>query len=323
MLKTILITTIAALSAGAADWPSAEITNGVVTAKLYLPDPDNGYYRGTRFDWSGQIASLKTKNHEYFGQWFERYDPKLHDAILGPVEEFRTAGSALGYDQAQVGGGFVRIGIGVLKKPEEKGFVWSKTYEFIDHGKWETKKGKDWVEFRHALHGPAGYDYVYTKKIRLVKGASRMVIEHTLKNTGTAKIETFQYNHNFFVMDAQPTGPDASVKFPFTLSASRKFQGGFAEERGNEIVFLKELQMGQSTIAEFKPEGPQAGVYDVRMEHRKAGAGVRIQGNIPIDHVVFWAIRKTFCPEPYVKIEVEPGKQLKWNYDYEFYDLAK
>jgi hypothetical protein len=29
-------------------------------------------------------------------EWFERYDPKLHDAITGPVEEFLTDGAGLG-----------------------------------------------------------------------------------------------------------------------------------------------------------------------------------------------------------------------------------
>jgi len=43
----------------AADFPRAEISNGSVRAKLYLPDPDNGYYRATRFDWSGVISSLE------------------------------------------------------------------------------------------------------------------------------------------------------------------------------------------------------------------------------------------------------------------------
>ena len=37
----------------AADPPTAEIGNGQIKAKIYLPDPVNGFYRSTRFDWSG------------------------------------------------------------------------------------------------------------------------------------------------------------------------------------------------------------------------------------------------------------------------------
>ena len=67
----------------AADPPQAEISNGVVSARLYLPDAQDGYYRATRFDWSGQVASVEYKGHKYFGQWFEKSDPKHHDSHHG------------------------------------------------------------------------------------------------------------------------------------------------------------------------------------------------------------------------------------------------
>jgi hypothetical protein len=91
VLSTLAATTLAA------DFPQTEISNGSVRAKLYLPDARQGYYRATRFDWSGQIASLEVQGHNYFGQWFDRYDPKLHDSILDPVEEFLANGLGLGY----------------------------------------------------------------------------------------------------------------------------------------------------------------------------------------------------------------------------------
>ena len=43
-----------------AGFPSAAITNGKLPAKLFLPDARDGYYRGTRLDWSGQIGSLNS-----------------------------------------------------------------------------------------------------------------------------------------------------------------------------------------------------------------------------------------------------------------------
>src|ERR1700760_3083047 len=87
--------------------PQAEISNGVIHARFYLPDSVNGYYRSTRFDWSGVMSSLEYNGHSYFGQWFEKYAPLIHDAIMGPVESF----SPLGYG---VGDSFTQIGVGVL-----------------------------------------------------------------------------------------------------------------------------------------------------------------------------------------------------------------
>src|SRR5512141_425512 len=103
MRSALLILLFAAASAAAADFPQAEITNGVATAKFYLPDNERGYYRGTRFDWSGVISSFRTLDHEFFGVWFEKYDPKLHDAITGPVEDFRGEAGGEGYAEAAPG----------------------------------------------------------------------------------------------------------------------------------------------------------------------------------------------------------------------------
>lgn len=72
-------------------YPKASISNGMVNAVVYLPDAKSGYYRGSRFDWSGVVGCLAYRGHTFFGVWFPRYDPLLHDAITGPVEEFRSS----------------------------------------------------------------------------------------------------------------------------------------------------------------------------------------------------------------------------------------
>ena len=46
-----------------------------------------------------------------------------------------------------------------------------------------------------------------------------------------------------------------------------------------------------------------------------------IRGDVPIAKLVYWSIRSTFCPEPYIDIAVEPGKKTRWTYTYDFYDI--
>ena len=301
-------------------YPEAEITNGVMRAKLLLPDPQRGYYRGTRFDWSGAISSLTWQGHEYFGQWFPKYDPKIHDAIMGPVEEYRTGDAGLGYDEAKSGDTFVRIGVGVVRKPEEKQYRTFFTYDIVDPGKWTVRTKKDRVEFIHELTDGKGYAYRYTKVVRLTKGKPEMVIEHTLANKGKRPIETAQYNHNFFMIDKRPTGPEFTVRFPFDLKATRNLQG-LAEIRGKDLVYLKELQKGQSVFTELQGFGATASDYDIRIENAKAKAGVRIRGDQPLSKVVFWSISTTLCPEPYINLRAEPGKKVQWQFVYDFYEL--
>lgn len=300
----------------AADFPQAEISNSRVRAKLYLPDAKTGYYRGTRFDWSGVIASLECDGHSYFGKWFERYDPKV--AITGPVEEFLTNGGGLGYDEAKPGETFVKIGVGTLRKPNEprnRSF-----YEIVDSGKWKVKRGTDWIEFTHQLADTAGYAYAYRKKLRLPKGKAELVLEHSLKNTGRKPIPTHVYNHNFFMLDDQPSGPDFAVKFPFALRATADLKG-LAEIRGKQLVYLQELQKGQAVLTNLEGHGNSAQDYDIRVENRKTGAGVRQTGDRPLSKVLFWSIRSNISPEPYIEMKIEPGKEEKWRIQYEFYNV--
>lgn len=310
----------AAMLAPAATFPEADITNGIVTARLYLPDPANGYYRATRFDWSGQIPDLTYKGHSYFGEWNPApYDPKLHDAITGPVEEFLTNGAGLGYAEAKAGGTFLKIGVGVIRKPEEPQFQQFKTYEIVDPGKWTIRKHADSVEFTQTVRDPAsGYAYQYTKIVRLVKGKPAMVLEHRLRNTGKKPIESDVYEHNFYMLDKQPTGPEVVVKFPFEVHATQNLRG-LAETRGKELVYLKELAAGETAQSNLTGFGRDPKDYDISEENLKTGAGVRQTSDRPIVRINYWSIRSTACPEAYIHMSIPPGQEFTWKINYDFY----
>ena len=111
MMKTALAVTFLGLATGllpAAGFPSAQIDNGQIRAKIYLPDAKNGFYRSTRFDWSGVIGSLEYKGHNYYGPWFQKIDASVYDfgydgasvvsapftAMVGSGEEYQTDGRA-------------------------------------------------------------------------------------------------------------------------------------------------------------------------------------------------------------------------------------
>jgi hypothetical protein len=302
----------------AADYPEAQITNGPLKATILLPDAEHGYYRGTRFDWSGAIASLEYKGHNYFGKWFEKYDPKIHDAIMGPVEEFRTNDSALGYDEAKPGETFVKIGVGVLRKPDEPAYKFANSYEIVNGGKWTSKSAGNLVHFRHELTDASGYAYVYEKTIRLVKDKPQMIIEHHLKNTGKRTIETSVYNHNFFVIDGQPSGPDFTVTFPFAVQAVADVRNTVVAN-GNKWTYVRELPVGESVFTELKGYGATAKDYDIRVENTREKVGAHIVGDKPLSKLLFWSIRTTLCPEAYVSMKIEPGKSSVWKITYDFY----
>ena len=316
--------------------PQAEISSGELRAKLYLPDARQGFYRGTRFDWAGNVSSLEYKGHNYYGQWYTRSDPRVHDfafegadivtstccKIQGPVEEFKTNESALGFDEAKVGGTFIKIGVGVLRKDSEQ-YDAFKQYELVDPGKWTVKTHGDSVEFTHELtEATTGYGYIYRKIVRLVAGKPEMVLEHHLKNTGRRAIYGTVYGHNFLMLDRQTTGPDFLVTFPFQLQSLQPPNKDLGEIRGNQFVFLKALANRDVVYTRLSGFTENPRDNEIRIENRHAGAGMVIRGNRPLSELALWSIRSVLAVEPFITMAIEPGSEFDWDVTYEYYTLA-
>lgn len=105
-----------------------------MNAIVLLPDAKNSYYRDPRFDWSGVVGCLTYKGHTCFGKCFSKYNPTTHDDITGPVDELRAADgdSALGHNEANPGGIFVKPGVGALRRIDER-HTWSAAIEYRPH----------------------------------------------------------------------------------------------------------------------------------------------------------------------------------------------
>ncbi len=317
-----------------ADHPLGEISNGLVRARLCLPDSAAGFYRGTRFDWSGIVCNLEARGHTYFKEWFRAHDPGILDvafvpaldgfaagtpsAGLGPAEEFSNP---IGYEDITAGGAFIKIGVGLLRKPQEPKYAWSTRYEIVDPGKWTVRKELDSIEFQQEISGPSGHAFVYRKTVRLPPGRTEMVLEHSLKNTGRRLIETPVYAHNFLVMDNQPSGPDFVIRVPFEIQPSRD-RLGVLEARDKEIGFSRELVKDERAMISVSGFSRDPSDYDIRVENRKTGAGVRITADRPLARLIIWAIRPTRCPEPFINVRAEPGTEFTWRISYEFYTYS-
>ena len=198
------------------EYPVHTITNGIVTAQIYLPDQDKGFYRATRFDWSGIIGSLIYQGIDYFGQWYSKHNPRVNDAISGPVEEFNE----IGYECIEDEDEFLKIGIGGLRKSNNEQYDRFKLYEIINPGEWIVERTGRKVIFRHLIKDVSGYSYCYTKCVELTVGIPELLITHTLKNTGRKVIKTKVYNHNFFTIVHLFTDSNVVVTFPENIVKS-------------------------------------------------------------------------------------------------------
>ncbi len=315
--------------------PQTEITNGLITAKIYLPESERGFYRGTRFDWSGVIYSLTANGHEYYGPWFDKFDASVHDfvyrdgeivagpcsAATGPVDEF----SQVGYEEAGAGGTFIKIGIGALRRNGGDKYDNYHLYEVANGGKWQVKKRSDSIEFTQRLNDAgSGFGYVYRKSIRLTKGKAELVMSHTLQNTRKKAIHTNVYNHNFLVLDHQAPGSGVTISVPFAIQTTAEQPNKeFAAVSEHQVRYLKTLE-GEDVVA-TRLEGFGAAPSDsqIRIESNSVGAGMTIQSDRPLLKESLWSIRSVLAMEPYTAITIEPGKEFSWTTTYEYYKLPR
>lgn len=321
-----------AVAVMAADSPVAEISNGKISATVYLPDARNGFYQGTRFDWSGVIRSLEANGHSYYGPWFTRRSESVRDfiyegkdivagpcsATMGPADDFRP----LGYDAAKPGGTFVKIGVGALKRPDEKAYDAFTLYPIADHGKWSVTRNGDSIEILQSLNdGSSGYGYQYRKTLRLVKGKSEMELVHSLTNIGKNAIETQVYNHNFLVIDGKGPQEGTSVMLPFAINTGRKPNPELAAIEGNKVVYKKTLAGDDVVFFPITGFGTTASDHEIRVENKALKAGMSMRGDRPLASVNLWSIRSNVSVEPFVAVSVAPGKEFRWASTYRYYSI--
>jgi hypothetical protein len=313
--------------------PQAELSNGTLRVKLFPPDAKSGFYRATRFDWSGMIEGVEYGGHKFYGRWFQGTDPAVKDfeyrgadiiagpntSATGPAEEFNTAGKGLGFDEAKVGGTFLKIGVGVLRRPDERDYDHFRLYEIVDPGKWANRIGRDSVESTQRVNDPAsGYGYEYRKTVRLVGKGAEMEITHTFRNTGKKPISSQVYNHNFLVIDGQAPGPDFTISVPFEIRSERPPDAALAGIRGKQIVYRKTLEGRDRVMTAIQGFGPGASDYDIQVVNTKTGAGVRVTADRPLVNLMLWSIRAVMSVEPFVEFSVKPGESYNWTLRYRY-----
>ena len=306
--------------------PHRDISNGIISAKVYLPG-ENGFYRGTRFDRAGVVAHATYKGTDYGQYWFGSYSPQVHDfawrdhqvtvstasGAAGPAEEF----TAIGFDEAGMGGKFLKPGIGILKRDTDK-YDFVHTYPVVNEGKRSSSATQNSVRLTQDLNDKdTGWGYHYVKTVRLVPGKAQMVVEHVLTNTGTKPIETAVYCHNF--LSLSPGNENVALTAPFNLEAGKPLQPDAASVNGKTLKYLRAVKEGESVTSPFTGFGASASDYDFKVVNTKTGFGQRIRADQPLSRINFWSIRTIFSWEPYIAISLKPGETKKWTYTYDYF----
>ena len=305
------------------------------STRLVVADPRAAapYYRGTRFDRTGIILSLEAGGHRFVQPWQRHYDPFSHDAVSGPAEEFLPL-----FPDA----GIVKIGVGLLRDDGEP-YDRFKLYDILDPGRMtvmleqpgqgrsadavgEAFPERDISGFRNcAADGPCSkavfrhtlsgcYDYEKTVEI---PAEGRLCLTHTLRNDGSAPLDTYVYCHNFFILDGAPTGRATRFEFPFRPVGDWRAPYDSVRLTNRGIAFDRDLAPTETVfMGNLRPECGAGYRFTLRNEDN----GLRIEAacDQPMEYAVFWSNSDVSCLEPYLPIHLDPGQTARWALDYPF-----
>jgi len=316
VLITLLAITPVAFAADDLDqYPSHTLRNDKLSVVVYLPDAQRGFYRSTRFDWSGMFGRAEYKGHRFYALWKSPHNPLDFEDVIGPAEEFGTQ-RPLGFDQARPGETFIKIGVGHLLKGNDEAYSFFKQYPISKAGDWEVEKAADQgaIRFRQVLKDDRGYGYEYVKRVGLLKDEPGFTIERELKNTGTRAIATNHYNHNFTMIDDEKIGPGYRLTFPFEVKVSGKEPGRHVEQmkiEGKKLLFTAAIWC---LLEGYKGLEDHA----ITIENTRTGAAVKIIGDYPMTRLAFYGAWTAACPEPFTEFTLQPGEKRQWQSKYVF-----
>ena len=269
-----------------------------------LHEPTDGFYRGTRFDRSGVFDSVRFRDTELADRWFTGYDPYKHDTVCGPVEEF----TVIGFDHAASGERFLKIGVGLLIRPDSEPYDRFRLYETADPGEWTVEASGSGVRFRHRLEGY----YDYEKEVALT-GPDSFEIRHSLRSLG-APLSGEVYNHNFWTLGRLEVGPSRQLAFPFRPDGHWRSEYESVALTASGLRFSRRLAEGESVFMGDLHAADSDGMpLDATL--REGSLGVHISGDIPVSHSVFWANHRVACLEPYTPFAAPSSWILRWQFE--------
>lgn len=272
-------------------------------------------YNFSRFDWTGKIVEVRfqntllssveqidTQNENHFGKGF--------------YNEFGID-SALGFEEAEIGDWFHKIGVGLLKK-EDNQYLFNKPYQ-IRPSKFNTSAEPNKIIIECKSETINGYSYLLKKVIELHE--SSFAIKYYLENTGDKEIHTHEYVHNFTAIN-RSIGEDYILNFPFDLKPN--LFGETVNPEGKVEIGQNEIKFNGAPKEQFFFSNLTGGkTVDATWEllHLKRKIGIRETGDFQCNKVNLWGWKHVISPELFIEINVKPGESKEWSRIYEMRKL--
>jgi len=278
------------------------------------PTHPDRYNRGVRFCSVANVLRVAMQGHDFL------FSPVTHDPLAengGLCSEFDigTTAPPPGFSEASTGEGFLKIGVGVLRK-EISEYDFFHPYELIRPAQTRATWSDHSARFEQSCAGVNGYAYRLEAEI-MVEG-NAVEVKYSLTNSGKKPFTTEQYAHNFFSFDGAAIGPDYIVQFPYDFSVTG--MQPWQEKAGKEIEFTGPFPAQVDALnLNVLPPVDNLEPNTITVFNRAKGMSVLASVTRPSLRIAVHASPRYLCPEQFVLINLQPGESQKWVRRYEFH----
>lgn len=270
-------------------------------------------YQGSRFDWTGFITQVTLDGrHTYCVP--ESLVPGQGSGGCGICNEFGIA-EPVGYEDLAPGGYFPKIGVGLLKRPDQKPYDFFRPYEIIPFPMTMVNI-RDGVKFTVEPLECRGYLLEMEKTITI--NENQLQIDYCLKNSGERPVRTTEYCHNFIGIDGHQVGADYKLEFLYPVQLLQEESATTQKVLridGQEISWNFQPKADfYGKLENISPELP----HQWRIRHLPTKTEVEEESFFPPLRVAFWGKGHVISPEVFIEIKVNPGETQRWSRRYTF-----
>lgn len=238
-----------------------------------------------------------------------------------PDEISHDGEGTTGFAEAAAGGGFLKVGVGLLQREHEAGERYDAYWRYpVRERAVAVVTSRDEsslaIETRHA---PVAGVALTLGQVFSVSADGRLTIDYWLRNDGTAPWRGRHYNHHFFAIAGRRADERYSLQAQGVPPVTPRVHRGWditgpvwrlmrwpSAGRAASVVF----ERGQDTELNTERAGFSLAHDD--------GGRITVQSSHAVTGFTAWADYRSVCPELFVTLEVGPGETTRWQTDYRF-----
>lgn len=294
--------------------PSISLVNQRLTVDFDLPG--HGYH-GQRFDWTSMVRQI----------WLDEKRPLLGTELpdssdldhqgYGLASEFGLR-SCPGYDEADIGTDFTKIGVGVLQRFDDGPYRFDASYpgfrvanHFCHYG--ELFAGEGQLPFLHvSMHSPHHPTLAWSLQRLWLLRPGQIECRITLCNTGREVLQGEEYCHNFWATGHWGTGnqlPWLRHSLPSPIEAPTVHDPGEALEFRQRDTCLRPYSGEDFWVGNLAGSGSPGTWWEICFPD---GTMIRETVYAPVSHLDLWGNQRVLSPELFVPFRLTRNEVRHW-----------